>query len=41
MYIDDLLIIGKPETHESTIDDLKQYFDIKNPQHWMIISVFR
>ena len=29
MYIDELLIIGKPETTESTIDDLKQYFDIK------------
>ena len=28
MYIDDLLIIGKPETNESTINDLKQYFDI-------------
>ena len=31
MYIDDLLIIGKPETHENTINDLKQYFDIKKP----------
>ena len=31
MYIDDLLIIGKPETNESTIHDLKQYFDIKKP----------
>ena len=31
MYIDDLLIIGKPETNESTIDDLKQYFEIKKP----------
>ena len=29
MYIDDLLIIGKLETNESTIDDLKQYFDTK------------
>ena len=26
MYIDDLLIIGKPETNENTINDLKQYF---------------
>ena len=25
MYIDDLLIIGKPETNENTINDLKQY----------------
>ena len=31
MYIDDLLIIGKLETSESTIDDLKQYFEIKKP----------
>ena len=31
MYIDDLLIIGKLETNESTIDDLKQYFEIKKP----------
>ena len=31
MYIDDLLIIGKPETNESTINDLKQYFDTKKP----------
>ena len=31
MYIDDLQIIGKLETNESTIDDLKQYFEIKNP----------
>ena len=31
MYIDDLLIIGKPETNENTINDLKQYFDIKKP----------
>ena len=31
MYIDDLLIIGKPETNESTINDLKQNFDIKKP----------
>ena len=30
-YIDDLLIIGKPETNENTINDLKQYFDIKKP----------
>ena len=29
MYIDDPLIIGKPERIESTIKDLKQYFDIK------------
>ena len=31
MYIDHLLIIGKPETNESTFDDLKQYFEIKKP----------
>ena len=31
MSIDDLLIIGKPETNESTINDLMQYFDIKKP----------
>ena len=32
MYIDDLLIIGnKPETNENTINDLKQYFNIKKP----------
>ena len=31
MYIDDLLIISKPETNESTIIDLNQYFDIKKP----------
>ena len=31
MYIDYLLIIGKPETNENTINDLKQYFDIKKP----------
>ena len=31
MYIDDLLIIGKPQTNENTINDLKQYFDIKKP----------
>ena len=31
MYIDDQLIIGKPETNENTINDLKQYFDIKKP----------
>ena len=31
MYIDDLLVIGKPETTENTINDLKQYFDIKKP----------
>ena len=31
MYIDDLLIIGKPETNENTINDLKQYFDRKKP----------
>ena len=31
MYVDDLLIIGKPEKNESTIDDLKQYFEIKKP----------
>ena len=31
MYIDDLLIIGKPETNESTINDLKRYFDINKP----------
>ena len=31
MYSDDLLIIGKPETNENTINDLKQYFDIKKP----------
>ena len=31
MYIDDLLIVGKPETNENTINDLKQYFDIKKP----------
>ena len=31
MYIDDLLIIGKPETNENTIHDLKQCFDIKKP----------
>ena len=28
-YIADLLIIGNPETNGSTIDDLKQYFEIK------------
>ena len=27
LYIDDLLIIGNPETNESSIDDLKQYFE--------------
>ena len=31
MYIDDLVIIGKPETNENAINDLKQYFDIKKP----------
>ena len=31
MYIDDLLIIGKPETNGNGIIDLKQYFDIKKP----------
>ena len=31
LLIDDLLIIGKPETNENTINDLKQYFDIKKP----------
>ena len=31
MYIDDLLIIGKSETNESTVDDLKQYFGITKP----------
>ena len=31
MYIDDLLIIGKLQTNESTIHDLKQYFEIKKP----------
>ena len=31
MYIDDLLIVGKPETNENTINDLMQYFDIKKP----------
>ena len=31
MYSDDLLIIGKLETNESTNDDLKQYFEIKKP----------
>ena len=31
MYNDDLLIIGKPETYESAIDYLIQYFDIKKP----------
>ena len=31
MYIDYLLVIGKPETKEKTINDLKQYFDIKKP----------
>ena len=31
MYIDDLLIIGKPKMNENTINDLKQYFDIKKP----------
>ena len=31
MYTDDLLIIGKPKTNENTINDLKQYFDIKKP----------
>ena len=31
MYIDDLPIIGKLETNESTVDDLKQYFEIKKP----------
>ena len=41
MFIDDLQIIGKPETNENTINDLKQYIDIKNPQCWMIISVTR
>ena len=31
IYIDDLLIIGKPETNESSTDDLKQYFEIMKP----------
>ena len=31
MYIDDLLTIGKLQTNESTIHDLKQYFEIKKP----------
>ena len=31
MYIDDLLIIGEPETNENTINDLKQFLDIKKP----------
>ena len=31
MYIDDRLIIGKPGMNENTINDLKQYFDIKKP----------
>ena len=31
MYIDDLLIISKPETNENMIYDLMQYFDIKKP----------
>ena len=31
MYFDDLLIIGKPKTNQSTIDDLKQYFEIMKP----------
>ena len=31
MYMDDILIIGKLETNESTIDDLKQYIEIKKP----------
>ena len=31
MYINDLLIIGKLERNESTINDLKLYFDIKKP----------
>ena len=31
MYIDDFLIIGNPETIESTIDDLEKYFEIKKP----------
>ena len=31
MYIDDLLIIGKLKTNESTIDDFKQYFEITKP----------
>ena len=31
MYIFHLLIIGKPETNENTINDLKQFFDIKKP----------
>ena len=30
-YIEDLLIIGKPETNENTINDLKQYIDTKKP----------
>ena len=30
-YIDDLLTIDKPETNENTINNLKQYFDIKKP----------
>ena len=31
MFIDDLLILGKLETNESSIADLKQYFEIKKP----------
>ena len=31
MYIDDLLIIGKPETNENTINDLKQHSVMKKP----------
>ena len=31
MYIDDLPIIDKLETNKRTINDLKQYFEIKKP----------
>ena len=44
MYIDDLLIIGRLETSESTIDDLKQYFEIKKPatlDDYLGVQVFK
>ena len=31
VYIDDLMIIHNPETNESTINDLKLFFEVKKP----------
>ena len=44
MYVDDLLITGKPETNENTIDDLKQYLELKKattPDDYLSVQVIK